>query len=85
MWKPDRLDRSTKDILILADSLYDRGVQLRILTGNATGTYSPTGEAKLVFTVMAAFAELPDQRGALPRRCRHRSAVDLSRGPTGRR
>jgi len=31
---------------------------VRILTGKLSGTYSPTGEGKFFFTMMAAFAEL---------------------------
>ncbi|MFB7498116.1 recombinase family protein [Streptomyces sp. NPDC056161] len=31
---------------------------LRILAGTFSGTYSPTGEGKFLFMVMAAFAEL---------------------------
>ena len=58
VWKLDRLGRSVKDVLTLADELYDRGVGLRILTGTLAGNYSPTGEGKFFFTVMAAFAEL---------------------------
>jgi len=33
-------------------------VGLRILTGKLAGTYSPSGEGKFFFTMMAAFAEL---------------------------
>ncbi len=58
VWKLDRLGRSVKEILTLADELHDRGIGLRILTGTLAGTYSPTGEGKFFFTVMAAFAEL---------------------------
>ncbi|MGH3630779.1 MAG: recombinase family protein [Sciscionella sp.] len=58
VWKLDRLGRSVKEVLTLADGLYERGVVLRILTGTLAGTYSPTGEGKFFFTVMAAFAEL---------------------------
>jgi DNA invertase Pin-like site-specific DNA recombinase len=36
----------------------DRGNTLRILTGRLAGTYTPTGEWKFFFTMMAAFAEL---------------------------
>jgi DNA invertase Pin-like site-specific DNA recombinase len=36
----------------------DRGHTLRILTGRLAGTYTPTGEWKFFFTMMAAFAEL---------------------------
>jgi DNA invertase Pin-like site-specific DNA recombinase len=58
VWRLDRLGRSVKDILIIADDLHGRGIGLRILTGVLAGTYTPTGEGKFFFTVMAAFAEL---------------------------
>jgi DNA invertase Pin-like site-specific DNA recombinase len=58
VWKLDRLGRSVKEILTLADELHDRGVGLRILTGTLAGTYTPTGEGKFFFTIMAAFTEL---------------------------
>lgn len=38
--------------------LHERGIALRILTGTLAGHYTPTGEGKFFFTVMAAFAEL---------------------------
>ncbi|NCD19954.1 MAG: hypothetical protein EOL89_08225 [Actinobacteria bacterium] len=52
------LGRSVKDVLIIADDLHSRGVELRILTGTLAGTYKPTGEGKFFFTMIAAFAEL---------------------------
>ena len=58
VWKLDRLGRSVKDVLTIADDLHQRGVGLRILTGKLAGTYSPSGEGKFFFTMMAAFAEL---------------------------
>jgi DNA invertase Pin-like site-specific DNA recombinase len=58
VWKLDRLGRSVKDVLVIADDLHSRGVGLRILTGKLAGQYSPTGEGKFFFTMMAAFAEL---------------------------
>jgi DNA invertase Pin-like site-specific DNA recombinase len=58
IWKLDRLGRSTKDVLIIAEDLHEHGIGLRILTGRLAGTYSPTGEGKFFFTMMAAFAEL---------------------------
>jgi len=58
VWKLDRLGRSVKDVLIIADDLHERGVGLRILTGKLSGSYSPAGEGKFFFTMMAAFAEL---------------------------
>jgi len=38
--------------------LHERGVQVQILTGKLAGTYSPLGEGKFFFTMMAAFAEV---------------------------
>jgi DNA invertase Pin-like site-specific DNA recombinase len=58
VWKLDRLGRSVKEVLTLADELHERGIALRILTGTLAGSYTPTGEGKFFFTIMAAFAEL---------------------------
>lgn len=58
VWKLDRLGRKTEDVLKVAQDLHDRGIALRILTGVLNGSYSPTGEGKFFFTMMAAFAEL---------------------------
>ena len=58
VWKLDRLGRSVKDVLTIADDLYERGIALRVLTGTLAGVYTPTGEGKFFFTIMAAFAEL---------------------------
>ena len=41
VWKLDRLGRSVKDVLTIADNLHERGVGVRILTGKLSGTYSP--------------------------------------------
>ena len=40
MWKLDRLGRSVKEVLTLADELHQRGIGLRILTGHLAGTYT---------------------------------------------
>ena len=58
VWKLDRLGRSVKDVLTIADDLHARGIGVRILTGKLSGSYSPSGEGKFFFTMMAAFAEL---------------------------
>ena len=58
VWKLDRLGRSTKDVLTIAEKLHERGIALRILTGTLAGAYSPSGEGKFFFTMMVAFAEL---------------------------
>ena len=58
VWKLDRLGRSVKDVLTIAVDLHARGIGVRILTGKLSGSYSPAGEGKFFFTMMAAFAEL---------------------------
>jgi len=58
VWKLDRLGRSVKDVLTICDDLHERGIGVKILTGKLSGTYSPTGEGKFFFTMMAAFSEL---------------------------
>jgi DNA invertase Pin-like site-specific DNA recombinase len=58
VWKLDRLGRSVKEVLTIADDLHEQSIGLRILTGTLSGTYRPTGEGKFFFTMMAAFAEL---------------------------
>jgi DNA invertase Pin-like site-specific DNA recombinase len=58
VWKLDRLGRSVKDVLTIADDLHERGIGVRILTGKLSGSYSPAGEGKFFFNMMAAFAEL---------------------------
>ena len=42
VWKLDRLGRSVKEVLTIADDLHARGVGVRILTGKLSGSYSPT-------------------------------------------
>ncbi len=58
VWKLDRLGRSVKEVLTIADDLHAKGIGVKILTGKLSGTYTPTGEGKFFFTMMAAFAEL---------------------------
>lgn len=40
VWKLDRLGRSVKEVLTLADQLHERGIGLRILTGTLAGNYT---------------------------------------------
>ena len=47
-----------RHVLIIAGDLHERGIGMRILTGKLAGTYTPSGEGKFFFTMMAAFAEL---------------------------
>jgi DNA invertase Pin-like site-specific DNA recombinase len=59
IWRLDRLGRSVKEVLTIADDLHARGIGVvRILTGKLSGIYTPKGEGKFFFIMMAVFAEL---------------------------
>jgi len=58
VWKLDRLGRSVKGVMIIADDLHDRGIGVPILTGKLSGTYTSTGEGKFFFTMMAVAVEV---------------------------
>ncbi len=45
VWKLDRLGRSVKEVLTLADDLHEGGIGLRILTGRLAGTYTRPAKA----------------------------------------
>jgi DNA invertase Pin-like site-specific DNA recombinase len=83
VWKLDRLGRSVKNVLIIADDLHDRGIGLRILTGKLADTYTPSGEGKFFFTMMAAFAEL--ERDIIHERTMAGLAAARAQGRTGGR
>ncbi|MGW4559934.1 recombinase family protein [Streptomyces sp. NPDC004365] len=83
VWKLDRLGRSVKDVLTIADTLHEQGVGLRILTGKLSGTYTPTGEGKFFFTMMAAFAEL--ERDIIRERTQAGLEAAKAQGRTGGR
>ncbi|MGA4845681.1 recombinase family protein [Streptomyces sp. G5(2025)] len=83
VWKLDRLGRSTKDVLTIAEDLHARGISLRILTGTLAGSYSPKGEGKFFFTMMVAFAEL--ERDMIVERTRAGLDAAKVQGRTGGR
>ncbi|MFF3512814.1 recombinase family protein [Streptomyces sp. NPDC002573] len=83
VWKLDRLGRSTKDVLTIAENLHARGIALRILTGTLAGSYSPKGEGKFFFTMMVAFAEL--ERDMIVERTRAGLNAAKAQGRTGGR
>jgi len=83
VWKLDRLGRSVKDVLTIADDFHARRHRRRILTGKLPGSYSPTGEGKLFFTILAAFAEF--ERDLIRERTRDGLAATTARGRNGGR
>ena len=56
-WKLDRLGRSTLDLVSLVEKLKDKGVGLKVLTGEGASVDTTRPEGKLIFAVFAAFAE----------------------------
>ena len=83
VWKLDRLGRSVKEVLTIADDLHARDIGVRILTGKLSGSYSPAGEGKFFFTMMAAFAEL--ERDIIHERTMAGLAAAKAQGRTGGR
>ena len=83
VWKLDRLGSSVKEVLTIADDLHVRGIGVRILTGKLSGSYSPTGEGKFFFTMMAAFAGL--ERDIIHERTMAGIAAAQAQGRTGGR
>jgi DNA invertase Pin-like site-specific DNA recombinase len=62
IYKPDRVARSMKELLVLLeDELHAREVNLEILTGICAGTHRPNGQTiadKMLFMVAAMAAEM---------------------------
>ena len=83
VWKLDRLGRSVKEVLTIADDLHARGTGVKILAGQLSGSYSPAGEGKFFFTMMAAFAGL--ERDIIHERTMAGLAAAKAQGRTGGR
>ena len=83
VWRLARLGRSVKEVLTIADDLHARGIGVWILTGKLAGGYSPGGEGKFFFTMMAAFAEL--ERDIIHERTMAGLAAAKAQGRTGGR
>jgi DNA invertase Pin-like site-specific DNA recombinase len=67
---------------MIADDLYARGIGVRIFTGKLSGSCSPTGKGKFLFTMMA-FAEL--ERDIIRERTMASLAAAQAQGRTGGR
>ena len=82
VWKLDRLGRSLKQLVQTVDRLNGAGVNLRILTGPATGDTSDPS-ARFMFHVFAALAEL--ERELVRERTNAGLAAARARGRKGGR
>lgn len=80
VWKLDRLGRTTKKLLQLADDLQEKQINLQILT---LGVDTSTAAGRLFFTVMAGLAEM--ERELVRERTNAGLAAARARGKTGGR
>ena len=83
VWKLDRFGRSVEDVLVIAEDLHARGIDLRTSTGTLAAAWVPTGEGKFFFAMMAAFGEL--ERDMIHERTMAGLAASRRQGRTGGR
>ena len=83
VWKLDRLGRSTPHVIGLVNDLRDRGVNLRILTGELTGTDTSTPMGNFIFLIFAGLAEM--ERAFNSERTKAGLAAAARRGKKGGR
>jgi DNA invertase Pin-like site-specific DNA recombinase len=57
VWKLDRLGRSLRHLFNTVHDLMERGVGLRVLTGQGANIDTTTASGRLVFGIFAALAE----------------------------
>lgn len=57
VWRLDRLARSLRHLIELAEELRERGIELRVLEGPFAQMVTTTSEGKLLFSMLGAFAE----------------------------
>ena len=78
VWKLDRLGRDLRHLVNTVHDLTDRGVGLKVLTGEGAAIDTTTASGKLVFGIFAALAEF--ERALIAERtvagCYRRRATD---------
>src|SRR5712691_137215 len=57
VWKLDRLGRNLRHLVNVVHDLTERGIGLRVLTGQGAAIDTTTAAGKLVFGIFAALAE----------------------------
>ena len=87
IYKPDRVARSIKELLVLLeDELHARGINLHILTGICAGLHKPNAASmaeKMLFLVAAMAAEM--ERELIQERTRDGLAAAEAQGRRGGR
>jgi DNA invertase Pin-like site-specific DNA recombinase len=83
VWKLDRLGRDLRHLVNLIHDLTERGVGLKVLTGQGATIDTTTAAGKLVFGIFAALAEF--ERELIAERTKAGLAAARARGRNGGR
>ena len=83
VWKLDRLGRNLRHLVNTVSDLTERGIGLRVLTGQGAAIDTTTAAGKLVFGIFAALAEF--ERELISERTRAGLAAARARGRKGGR
>ena len=83
VWKLDRLGRDLRPLVNTVHDLTDRGVGLKVLTGQGAAIDTTTASGKLVFGIFAALAEF--ERALISERTVAGLAAARARGRSGGR
>jgi len=80
VWKLDRLGRNLRHLVALVDALQERGIGLRVLTGQGAAVDTTRADGRLIFAVLAEF-----ERGVISERTRAGLEAARARGRKGGR
>ena len=83
VWKLDRLGRDLRHLVNTVHDLTDRGISLKVLTGEGAAIDTTTASGKLVFGIFAALAEF--ERALISERTVAGLAAARARGRNGGR
>src|SRR3954447_20686394 len=83
VWKLDRLGRRLQHLVNTVEELHQRGIGLKVLTGQGANIDTTTASGKLVFGIFAALAEF--ERELISERTRAGLASARARGRKGGR
>ncbi len=83
VWKLDRLGRSLKHLVNIVQTLAEKGIRLKVLTGQGATINTTTPEGKLIFAVFAALAEF--EHDLIVERTKAGLAAARARGKRGGR
>ena len=83
VWKLDRLGRDLRHLVNIVHELTERGVGLKVLTGQGAAIDTTTASGKLVFGIIAALAEF--ERELISERTKAGLASARARGRKGGR